>query len=62
MDELELEELIIIKAIKDFNCSKFSRDHLLSIEGIITDVFKEQENLMVKSEYSCLGDLVRASF
>ena len=40
VDELELEELIIIKAIKDFNCSKFSRDHLLSIEGIISDVFK----------------------
>ena len=37
--ENELEEYIIIKAIKDYNCSKFSRDQLANIEGIITDVF-----------------------
>ena len=46
VDELALEELIIIKAIKDFNCSKFSRENLLSIEGIISDVFKTKEPIM----------------
>lgn len=26
IDEIDLEEFIIIKALRDFNCSKFSRD------------------------------------
>ena len=41
-----LNDIKSIKAIKDFNCSKFSRENLLSIEGIISDVFKTKENMM----------------
>jgi hypothetical protein len=39
VEEVELEELIIIKALKDYNCSKFSQDQLTNIDGIINDVF-----------------------
>ena len=39
MSETDLEERIILKAVKDFNTSKFSRDQLSGIEGIINDIF-----------------------
>jgi hypothetical protein len=39
LSEIELEEYIIVKAVKDFNTSKFSADMLHSINGIISDVF-----------------------
>jgi hypothetical protein len=39
MSEIQLEEHIILKAIKDFNTSKFSKDQLFGIEGIINDIF-----------------------
>ena len=39
MSEIMLEEHIILKAVKDFNTSKFSRDQLYGIEGIINDIF-----------------------
>ena len=64
MTEIELEEYIIVKAVNDFNTSKFSHDMLSSIEGIISDVFlgsvpkKRPEG----SDYSNLTELVFSSF
>jgi len=60
VDEIELEELIIMKALKDYNCSKFSQDQLTNIDGIINDVFQNKD--IKSSEYSCLSELVKASF
>jgi len=39
LTETQLEEYIIVKAVKDYNTSKFSHDMLHSINGIISDVF-----------------------
>jgi hypothetical protein len=38
-DEEELEEYIILKAVRDFNHSKFATEEHIIIEGIIKDVF-----------------------
>jgi len=38
-DEDELEEYIILKAVRDYNHSKFSQDDHIIIEGIIKDIF-----------------------
>ena len=38
-EEAELEEYIILKAVRDYNHSKFSLDDHIIIEGIIKDVF-----------------------
>lgn len=63
VDEFQLEELIIIKAMKDFNCSKFASENLTNIEAIINDIFQNKSNPNCKpSEYSTLQDLVKASF
>ena len=35
----ELEEYIILKAVRDFNHSKFATEEHLLIEGVIKDVF-----------------------
>lgn len=40
IDEAELEERIVIKALKDYNCSKFAQQHFVNIEAIINDVFQ----------------------
>ena len=62
--EIELEEYIIVKALIDYNTSKFSQDMLASIEGIITDVFQGSVPKRRKegSNYSNLTELVFASF
>ena len=39
IDDDLLEEYIIIKAIRDYNHSKFSNVELFLIEGVIKDVF-----------------------
>lgn len=63
VEETQLEELIIVKALKDYNCSKFSQEQLTNIDGIINDVFQNKDNFNSKpSEYSCLSELVKASF
>jgi len=38
-DEEELEEYIILKAVRDFNHSKFAIEEHIIIEGIIKDIF-----------------------
>ena len=64
IDEIELEEYIIVKAVKDYNTSKFSHDMLNSINGIISDVFLGTVPKLTKegSNYSNLTELVFASF
>ena len=64
IDEIELEEYIIVKAVKDYNTSKFSHDMLHSINGIISDVFLGSVPKLTKegSNYSNLTELVFASF
>lgn len=64
MSEIELEEYIIVKAVKDYNTSKFSHDMLSSINGIIADVFLGSVPKLKKegSNYSNLTELVFASF
>ena len=39
-DEDELEEYIILKAVRDYNHSKFAADDHVIIEGVIKDVFQ----------------------
>jgi hypothetical protein len=39
-DEEELEEYIILKAVRDFNHSKFAIEEHIIIEGIIKDIFQ----------------------
>lgn len=60
MSEVELEEHIILKAVKDFNTSKFSRDQLFGIEGIINDVFLGSAPPidLDRNDYSNLQELV----
>lgn len=62
--EVELEEYIIVKAVKDYNTSKFSHDMLNSINGIISDVFLGSVPKLQPegSNYSNLTELVFASF
>ena len=62
--EIELEEYIIVKAVNDYNTSKFSHDMLLSISGIISDVFLGSVPKLkpTGSDYSNLTELVFASF
>ena len=64
MQEVELEEYIIVKAVKDYNTSKFSHDMLHSINGIIADVFLGSVPLLRAegSNYSNLTELVFAAF
>lgn len=38
--EEELEEYIILKAVRDFNHSKFSAEEHIIVEGLIKDVFQ----------------------
>ena len=38
-DEEELEEYIILKAVRDYNHSKFATEEHVIIEGIIKDIF-----------------------
>lgn len=38
-EEEELEEYIILKAVRDFNHSKFAIEEHIIIEGIIKDIF-----------------------
>ena len=64
MSEVELEEYIIVKAVRDYNTSKFAHDMLQSINGIIEDVFLGSVPKLTKegSNYSNLTELVFASF
>lgn len=64
MGEEELEEYIIVKAVKDYNTSKFSHDMLHQINGIISDVFLNATPKLRPdgSDYSNLTELVFASF
>ena len=64
MTEIELEEYIIVKAVKDFNTSKFSHDMLHNISGIIADVFLGSVPKLqpAGSDYSNLTELVFSSF
>ena len=64
MGEEELEEYIVVKAVKDYNCSKFSHDMFHQINGIISDVFLNSvPKLRAEgSDYSNLTELVFASF
>ena len=64
MSEIQLEEHIILKAIKDFNTSKFSRDQLFGIEGIINDIFMGSVPPidLDTNDYSNLKELVLQSF
>lgn len=64
MSEVELEEYIIVKAVNDYNTSKFSHDMLHSINGIISDVFLGSVPKLKPegSNYSNLTELVFASF
>ena len=64
LSEIELEEYIIVKAVKDFNTSKFSADMLQSINGIISDVFLGSVPKLRPqgSDYSNLTELVFSSF
>lgn len=64
MSEVELEEYIIVKAVKDYNTSKFAHDMLHSINGIISDVFLGSVPKLRPegSNYSNLTELVFASF
>ena len=39
-DEAVLEEYIILKAVRDFNHSKFATEEHILIEGVIKDVFQ----------------------
>lgn len=39
-EEEELEEYIILKAVRDYNHSKFAAEEHLLIEGAIKDVFQ----------------------
>ena len=39
-EEEELEEYIILKAVRDFNHSKFATEEHIIIEGIIKDIFQ----------------------
>ena len=38
-EEEELEEYIILKAVRDYNHSKFAADDHVIVEGVIKDVF-----------------------
>lgn len=64
--ERELEEYIILKAIRDYNHSKFPQSEQVIIEGIIRDVFSN--NTRVKNlekpiqDYGALKELVVQSF
>ena len=64
MSEIQLEEHIILKAIKDFNTSKFSKDQLFGIEGIINDIFMGSVPPidLDNNDYSNLKELVLQSF
>lgn len=39
-EEEELEEYIILKAVRDYNHSKFATEEHILIEGVIKDVFQ----------------------
>jgi len=60
----ELEEYIIIKAIRDYNHSKFSNTELYLMEGIIKDVFtgSVSDIDLLKSDYGNLKELILQSF
>ena len=62
--ESQLEEYMIIKAVKDYNSSKFSSDMLESINGIIIDVFQGSvpEIRLDNYDYSNLKTLVFQGF
>ena len=64
MLETQLEEYIIIKSVKDYNSSKFSKDMLSSINGIILDVFQGSVPSinLENNDYSNLRDLILQSF
>lgn len=64
MTEVELEDYIIVKAVRDYNTSKFSHDMLNSINGIITDVFLGAVPKLRPegSNYSNLTELVFGAF
>lgn len=64
ISEIELEEYIIVKAVRDYNTSKFSHDMLHNINGIISDVFMGSVPKLSPngSDYSNLTELVFASF
>ena len=63
-DDDELEEYIIIKAIRDYNHSKFSNQELFLIEGVIKDVFtgSVSELDLLQSDYGNLKELILQSF
>jgi hypothetical protein len=59
IDDLEVEEAIIIKALIDYNTSKFSNRHEASIEAIINDVFEHHSSTnREEQKYGTLSDLV----
>jgi hypothetical protein len=63
-DDDTLEDYIMIKAIRDYNFSKFSQIELYLIEGIIKDVFIGSVNDidLLKSDYGQLKELILQSF
>lgn len=63
IDPDELEECIVIKAIRDYNHSKFAQEQYIMIEGIIRDVFTGSDAAFnTQEDYGSLKDLVRQSF
>ena len=64
VSEIELEEYIIVKAVQDYNASKFSHDQLKMVNGIISDVFLGSVPKLTPAgcNYSNLTELVFASF
>jgi hypothetical protein len=64
IDDDLLEEYIIIKAIRDYNHSKFSNVELFLIEGVIKDVFtgSVSELDLLQSDYGNLKELILQSF
>jgi hypothetical protein len=63
-DEGVLEEYIILKAVRDFNHSKFATEEHLLIEGVIKDVFQGAVPDLDKpvQDYGNLKDALHQSF
>mmetsp|Transcript_42572 Transcript_42572/g.65295 ORF Transcript_42572/g.65295 Transcript_42572/m.65295 type:complete len:341 (+) Transcript_42572:2001-3023(+) len=63
-DEEELEEYIILKAVRDFNHSKFATEEHVIIEGIIKDIFQGAVPDLDKptQDYGNLKDCIHQAF
>lgn len=63
-EEEELEEYIILKAVRDFNHSKFATEEHIIIEGIIKDIFQGSVPDLDKpiQDYGNLKEALHQSF